>query len=812
MNRKSFYYVGLSFVLCIVAMGLLSVIYTPYDPEAADSASRLLKPSLKHLFGTDRMGRDVFSRCLVGAGTTVLVSASIVAIGAVGGTITGAVTGYFGGIADEILMRINDGLASFPSVLLALIFVSLFGSNTRSVVIVLGILFVPSFARVVRSEYMREKEKDYVKSMSLYGAGSFRIMFVHILPNITPSLVAAIAIGINNAILAEASLSYLGLGVQPPAPSLGRMLSEGQIFIFSAPWICLFPGLVIVISVLGVSMISGYLEEGAGSSVRDISRRRIREFIASARSNCMTDCDKAALINESVEVLPENGAGSDKSGLPDTDNDKPVLSVNSLSVAVNNGGQLTKVVDNLSFQLKKGEILGIVGESGSGKSISMASVMGLLGNRAAASISGSIGEIDLSCISRRDYKALRGKYITQVFQDPLTSLNPSKKIKHTLNEILINHPEVKLLPEYRGKSSKTIIMENLAEAGLSDTDRIYESYPHELSGGQRQRVLIALCLISRPKILILDEPTTAIDKSAADKIIENLKELHKRYGMAVILISHDLGVVRALCSRVIVMKNGAVVERGSIEKVFDNPDNDYTRELKDAAQPVNYVKPGKTSEKVVLSVENLCVSYKKRKGLQKKSILKVIENLSFELHEGETLGICGDSGSGKTTVLKAVTGNVAYSGIINRKGRLAMVFQDPYSSLNPKKKVENLILEVYNLMCKKTGRPGISRKDGRKITVDALTSAGLSEKYLTRYPSELSGGERQRVCIAMALAVEPDIILLDEPVTSLDVTIQAKILKLLAELKEEKKLSYILISHNQEIIKNMCDRSVYLEK
>lgn len=793
MNRKTSLYIGISFVSLIVLMALVSFVYTPYDPEAADATSRLLKPSVKHLFGTDRMGRDIFSRCLVGTKTTFFVSISIVFIGAVFGTIIGAVTGYFGGIVDEIIMRINDGLASFPSVLLALIFVSLFGSNTRSVILVLGILFVPSFARVVRSEYMREKEKDYVKSMRIYGAGNFRLMFVHILPNITPSLIAAIAIGINNAILAEASLSYLGLGVQPPVPSLGRMLSEGQIFIFKAPWICMYPGLVIVLNVLGVSMISNYLEEGTGRNIKDIKKNIIRNFVS------------GNAVAEDTTGQPEDNC------MVETDScEKYVLCVDNLSVGVNNESRLTKVVDGLSFKLKEAEILGIVGESGSGKSLSMASVMGLLGNRAVASISGKIGDYDLAKLSEKDFRRLRGNYVTQVFQEPLTSLNPTRKVKDTLKEILVNHPEVKSLPEYENKTTEEIIKINLQEAGIKDIERIYDSYPHELSGGQRQRVLIALCLISRPKLLILDEPTTAIDKEVADKLLENLKELHKKYGMAIILISHDLSVVKALCQRVIVLKSGKIVEQGSIEEIFDNPKMDYTKELKAAATGVNYVDSSKKFDEKVLEVEDLSVSYKRRKLFGKSIDFKVIDKLSFDLFRGETLGICGASGSGKTTILKAITGTVKYTGAIKTDKNVAMVFQDPYSSLNVKKTIKAHLLEVYRLKCKKAGIPVPEKSELIKKLVEALESAGLTKEYLMRYPSELSGGERQRVCIAMALVVEPDIILLDEPVTALDVTIQAKILKLLATLLTEKKLSYILISHNEEIISNMCDRKIVL--
>ena len=248
--------VGLSFVIMAVLISLVGCFYTPYDPNAMNADIKNAAPSLSHLFGTDNFGRDVFSRVMKGAGTTFLVGISVVSIGAVGGCLLGAFTGYFGGVADLILMRVNDALAAIPSILLALVFVSVFGSGTVQLVAALGILFIPSFARVVRSGFVVQKELDYVKNARLMGAGHLRIMFVHILPNIKSSLLSALAIGFNNAVLSEAAMSYLSLGVQPPDASLGRMLSEAQPYLFRAPWNAIAPGLMILISVLGVGLLS----------------------------------------------------------------------------------------------------------------------------------------------------------------------------------------------------------------------------------------------------------------------------------------------------------------------------------------------------------------------------------------------------------------------------------------------------------------------------------------------------------------------------------------------------------------------------
>ncbi|MBP3544135.1 MAG: ABC transporter permease [Lachnospiraceae bacterium] len=251
---------GLVISAVLVLAMLVGIAYTPYDPDAMNGAAKFSAPSFAHLMGTDNFGRDIFSRVLEGLKTTFFVALSVTVIGSFFGVLLGAVTGYFGGVLDEILMRMNDALAAFPSILLALVFISVLGSGKYNIILALGIIFIPSFARIVRGEYIRQKELDYVKSAKLAGAGSFRIMFVHILPNILPALLSAVTVGFNNAVLAEAGMSYLGIGVQPPDASLGRMLSEAQGYLFSAPWYALWPGIVIVLLILGFSLIN----EGIG--------------------------------------------------------------------------------------------------------------------------------------------------------------------------------------------------------------------------------------------------------------------------------------------------------------------------------------------------------------------------------------------------------------------------------------------------------------------------------------------------------------------------------------------------------------------
>lgn len=770
MKKNTGFYIGLALTAIITLTALTGCFYTPFEPEEVNGAAKFLSPGLKHLFGTDNLGRDVFSRCMKGVGTTMLISLSVVAIGLFFGIIIGAFTGYFGGFVDEILMRINDVIASFPSIFLALVFVSIFQASEKSVIIVLGVLFIPGFARVVRGEYKKEREKEYVKSIRLYGAGHARIMFVHILPNIRHLIMSTTAIGINNAILAEAGLSYLGLGVQPPVPSLGRMLSEGQTYIYRAPWNCIFPGLMIVITVVGISLIS----EGFENSERGldgIKKRVIKSFRSEQR-------------DEAFEEKKRDG--------------ERILDVSGLSVAVNNGGKLTEVVHDISFFVNKGEILGILGESGSGKSLSMQAVMGLLGNRAVARMDRcELCGTDLAGCSRKELERLRGKNIAQVFQEPMTSLNPSKKIRWQLEEVLRNKKVRKA--EYEG-----LLEEALTEAGIEEKERILNSYPSEISGGQRQRILIAMAILLHPELVIFDEPTTALDASVAEKIMESLKMLHEKYGMSVIFVSHDIGVVGNLCERILVMKDGRIIESGAAEKILFSPSEEYTKELVAAGKGFAAEKNGKFGEEV-LRLENVSISYGARGICGKKKSMVVVDDLSFSVKKGQNIGILGESGRGKTTLLKAISGMLDYSGKIERNGRIALVFQDPYSSLNPSMSVGRILDEVVRI-----NFPDAEPAERTGFAEETLLSVGLDKEMLGRRPSELSGGQRQRTAIAMAVISKPDIILLDEPVTALDATIQVKILRLLDELKRKNNLTYLIISHDERLIRNMCDDCIRL--
>ncbi len=810
------------FGMILIALVLIPVImgffWMPYDPAAMDINARNQAPSLAHIFGTDYFGRDVFCRVLIGARMTFMVGAASIAIGCVLGTLVGAFTGYFGGPVDEVVMRINDALASIPSVLLALVLVGVVGSNRYLVIVTLGIVFTPSFARVARGEFMKGRDMDYVKNAKLMGAGPFRLMFVHILPNTAAIMISSIAIGFNNAVLAEAGLSYLGIGAQPSDVSLGRMLAEAQGYLFTAPWFALAPGLTIVITVLGFALVSDVF--GSSSArVRGVSNKRrlsklIEEQAAKEKREDAANELRGELVRRTVTNEYETPAVTRKEALrKDIVTANTLLEVDKLSVGFYENGAWERIVKGVSFTVRKGEIVGIVGESGSGKSMTALAVMGLLKQNGHIT-SGSIvfDGNELTKLSAAEYRAIRGAKMSMVFQEPMTSLNPVVKIGRQVEELINIHglPGSGVYADKR--VSKELVCATLGECGLKEPESLYDMYPHQLSGGMRQRVMLAMAMICGPKLLIADEPTTALDVTTQAKILKLIRKMNESYGTAVIFISHDLRIIRKLCDRVVVMKNGEIVEKGTVEEVFEHPLAVYTKKLIAAApENLSLVKPKVfTEERRLLRVQDLNVWYPSNSGrlFAKKTKKMVVKNANLEIREGEILGLVGESGCGKSTLAKAVSKLLkTKSGKVKLNDTdIRMVFQDPFDSLNPAKKVGWLLKEPLRLSRR------FGRKEMEKQVDDILTKVELPVRYKDRYPSELSGGERQRVAIAMALILKSRLIILDEPVSALDVTVQEQILKLLVKLRDEYNLSYLFISHDMQVVRRICDNVAVMYK
>lgn len=471
------------------------------------------------------------------------------------------------------------------------------------------------------------------------------------------------------------------------------------------------------------------------------------------------------------------------------------LSVQQLAVGFKKRKKVSDIIKGISFEIGEGEIVGIVGESGSGKSVTALSIMGLLPENARIT-NGSIsldGRI-LTDLNEKELSHIQGKDISMVFQEPMTSLNPVLKIGRQVGEVLKRHRNM-------GKDRiKAAVLDALAKVGLNDAEKIYGLYPYELSGGMRQRVMIAMAMICEPKLLIADEPTTALDVTVQAQILQLLRKIHEKTHTSVLFISHDLNVVKEICHRVLVMYQGQIVEQGPVSQVFYHPRHEYTKQL--IASVPNRAEGLPEPEKI-LEIKDLNVFYEERSlPFSQKKKQHVLKNISLDIYRGEIFGLVGESGSGKSTLAKTVVGlNPFYTGeIIGRERHPQMIFQDPYSSLNPSRKIGWILEEPLKIHGVK------GRKNRRRRVEEMLGQIGLEPSCAQRYAGELSGGQRQRVSIGTALMLNPELVAADEAVSALDVTVQSQILNLLLELHETKALTYLFISHDLNIVRHMCHR------
>jgi microcin C transport system ATP-binding protein len=496
----------------------------------------------------------------------------------------------------------------------------------------------------------------------------------------------------------------------------------------------------------------------------------------------------------------------------------PLLKITNLSVAFTQGGQTTFAVDQVSFEIAKGETLALVGESGSGKSVTALSILKLLSYPPASHPSGQIlfkGE-DLMVADEPALRKVRGNAITMVFQEPMTSLNPLHTIEKQIGEILSLHKGL------TGERAKTRILALLEEVGIRDAANRLDAYPHQLSGGQRQRVMIAMALANEPDLLIADEPTTALDVTVQAQILRLLKTIQKKTGMAMLFITHDLGIVRAIADRVCVMTNGKIVEQGKTAEIFDHPQHAYTQKLL-AAEPRGEPHVIAADAPEVMRADALKVWFPIKRGFFKKTIghIKAVNGVSVRIRAGETVGIVGESGSGKTTLglallrLISSEGPIAYLG--NRIDGLSsnamrplrrdvqIVFQDPYGSLSPRLSIADIVGEGLDVQTSP-----LSMEERREIVAQALLDVGLDPKTMDRYPHEFSGGQRQRIAIARAMVLDPKFVVLDEPTSALDMSVQAQIVDLLRDLQKRRNLAYLFISHDLKVVKALANHVIVM--
>jgi len=525
-----------------------------------------------------------------------------------------------------------------------------------------------------------------------------------------------------------------------------------------------------------------------------------------------------------------------------------MLTVKEVSISFVSNNLPSTVVNSISFELKEQQILGIVGESGSGKSVTALAILGLLSKNAKVTGDIFFNDRNLTNTSEKEFQKIRGHKISMIFQEPMSSLNPSLTCGFQVEEILLQHLKISK------KEAKIQVLELFNKVKLPRAEEMYNQYPHQLSGGQKQRVMIAMAIACKPQILIADEPTTALDVTVQKEIIELLKELQKETQMSIIFITHDLALVSEIADSVLVMYQGAIVEQGAVEQVFKNPTHNYTKALINSKPKFNerlkklptvkdfmeqsiqnevYSKEERVafhqkiySKKPLLEVKNLATYFNSGNLLffNKNSEVKAVDDVSFQLFEGETLGLVGESGCGKTTLgrtilhlEKATKGELFYkqkdittlskTALKNFRKEVQIIFQDPFSSLNPRIPVGEAIMEpmkVHSILN--------SNAERKAYVLAILQKVGLLEEHFYRYPHEFSGGQRQRIGIARAIVLNPKLIICDESVSALDVSVQAQVLNLLNQLKQDFGFTYIFISHDLAVVKYMADQLLVMNK
>lgn len=505
-----------------------------------------------------------------------------------------------------------------------------------------------------------------------------------------------------------------------------------------------------------------------------------------------------------------------------TNNKQPLLSIQDLSVAFGRDvSSLSQVVNKVSFDIHSNEKLALVGESGSGKSVTALSILNLHDPSQTHYPSGKIvfEDKNLLALSEDQLRQVRGREIAMIFQEPMTALNPVYRIGEQLIEPLLIHENLSR------QAARQRMIELLDRTGIIDPHKRIDAFPHMLSGGQRQRVMIAMALACRPKLLIADEPTTALDVTIQAQILELLEDLQKEFTMAILMITHDLNMVKRFADTVCVMQQGQLVEQNTMQSLFDNPQHEYTLHLLNS-QPEALAKDqvDLSDKNILLHGENIKCYFPIKSGFFNRHVgdIKAVDNVTIDIKQGETLGIVGESGSGKTTLgmcllrLQDCLGNIIFGEhdlqlLSDRMLRplrrnLQVVFQDPFSSLSPRMTIEKIIGEGLNIHY-----PGLSADEKYQRIVQVIEEVGLDIEMLGRYPHEFSGGQRQRIAIARVVVLEPKLILLDEPTSALDVSVQKQVLSLLKDLQKKHNISYLFITHDLRVIRAMAHRVIVMK-
>ncbi|WP_373777343.1 dipeptide/oligopeptide/nickel ABC transporter permease/ATP-binding protein [Glaesserella sp.] len=559
--------IALCFLVFICVIAVLAPVVSPYDP--LQTLRPVQPPSAEYLFGTDRLGRDIFSRMLYGAQTSLFIGLGAVGLGIVFGSILGATAATAQKLGNEVIMRAMDILMAFPGIALAAVLIATFGNSAPVIILTIAIVYTPQLARVVRANVVSQWEEDYIRAERVIGGSRTYILLKHVVRNTAAPVLVFATVMVADAIVLEASLSFLGAGVQPPHPSWGNILSEGRNLVLSGFWwATTFAGIAILVTVLALNILA----EGLTDALVNPKLKRSQTNKEDVSKPLSTDVQEAmaeslALKRYLLKLHEKESARTDRMQL--NPNAKPILQVKNLSIRFPNRYGEIPLVDNISFTVNEGETMGLVGESGCGKSISAFSIMGLLPN--TAKITGEILFTDRSgkqhnlLDPKTDLNSLRGHEISMIYQDALSALNPSMRIKDQMEQLISRG----------GKQDAATLLQWVK----LDPEKTLNRYPHELSGGQRQRVLIAMALAREPKLLIADEPTTALDVTVQAEVIKLLNELREKLGFAMVFVSHDLALVAQMAHHITVMYAGQVVEAAPTSSLLMNPMHEYTRGL-----------------------------------------------------------------------------------------------------------------------------------------------------------------------------------------------------------------------------------------
>jgi len=748
-------------------------------------------PTWQNWLGTDDQARDVTARLIYGFRISVLFGLTLTVLSSIIGVGAGAVQGYFGGWIDLTFQRVIEIWSGLPTLYLLIIMASLVTPSFWWLLLLMLLFSWISLVGVVRAEFLRARNLDYVRAARALGVGNVRTMSRHVLPNATVAALSYLPFVTSGAVVTLTALDFLGFGLPPGSPSLGELLKQGKDNL-QAPWLG-FTGFTVIALMLSLLVF-------IGEAVRDALDPR------------------KTLHNEIV--MPSPVIGTAAGAAPGASFGAALLVVDNLRVRFRSGNDAVDAVRGVSLSIRSGETLALVGESGSGKSVTALSILQLLPYPHATHPSGSIrfrGDELLGAPAQR-LRQVRGNRIAMIFQEPMTSLNPLHTIERQVSESLIAH---KGMEQDRARERT---LELLHMVGLQDPERRLHALPHELSGGQRQRVMIAMALANEPDLLIADEPTTAVDVTIQAQLLKLLADLQRRLGMAMLFITHDLNIVRKLSDHVCVMRYGEIVEAGQTDDVLRAPRHPYTQALL-AAQPGGAPQPVLGNPDPLVRCEDVKVWYPIKAGFLRRTVdyVRAVDGVSLVIRPGETVGVVGESGCGKTTLGLSMLRLVSSNGRVEFDGRdigtlaprelcamrrdCQMVFQDPFGSLSPRLSVAQIVEE--GLRVHQIGRT-VAERDARVVAT--LEEVGVDPDARHRYPHEFSGGQRQRIAIARAVVLEPKFIVLDEPTSALDVSVQAQIVELLRVLQERRQIAYLFISHDLRVVRAMSHHVVVMRE